>query len=116
LIALDATQLERALVNLIKNGIEAANASSSNKTVLVKARLSGEEVSISVEDSGAGLGREPEDVLTSLRSTKPHGTGLGLFVSKKIIEAHRGRLVAGSSSGLKGAVFEVTLPVAGSRL
>jgi signal transduction histidine kinase len=46
-----------------------------------------------------------------LKSTKPHGSGLGLLISKKIIEAHHGRIIASQSEELKGARFEVLLPI-----
>lgn len=114
----DPVQLERVLTNLIRNGIEAFDGGFCNpdagKTVrVIISRSSDAEVKVSVEDSGPGLAIPPEQLLSSVRTTKTHGTGLGLWVSRKIVEAHQGTLTAGSSSALKGARFEILLPAEG---
>ncbi len=110
LIALhDPLQLERVVMNLVKNAIEATDQVAGEKIVRVGARSSTDGIMIEVEDSGHGLS-DPGSIFRPLKSSKTHGVGLGLFVSKKIIEAHSGRLETGSSSELGGARFTVHLP------
>lgn len=115
-IAHDRVQLERAITNLIKNGVEACQESSKSdparkKLVSVSLRAKNSKVEISIEDSGPGLPVRAGKVFRTLKSTKTHGSGLGLVVSRKIIEAHGGELIPGASSRLGGAMFLVRLPV-----
>lgn len=109
----DPVQLERVFTNLIKNGIEACTESDSNGTVLISANVkdSSKTLSITVEDSGKGLPKDPEKVFRLLKSTKVHGSGLGLVVSRKIVKSHGGELIPGNSELLCGARFEVKLPI-----
>lgn len=110
LVALhDPVQLERVVVNLVKNAIEATDHISGEKIVRVGARTSDAGVIIEVEDSGGGL-VDPNSIFRPLKSSKTHGVGLGLFVSKKIVEAHAGKLDLGASADLGGAKFTVQLP------
>ncbi|MFN8945705.1 MAG: ATP-binding protein, partial [Pseudobdellovibrionaceae bacterium] len=67
-------------------------------------------LSVVIEDSGTGLPEQVDSIFRLLKSTKPHGSGLGLLISKKIIEAHHGRIIASQSEELKGAQFEILLP------
>jgi two-component system, NtrC family, sensor histidine kinase HydH len=110
----DPTQLERAITNLIKNGIEAcqeqAKASKITPCIQVSLRTEAESVEISIEDNGPGLPTSSPRVFRPLKSTKTHGSGLGLVVSRKIIEAHGGELVPGRSVDLGGARFTIRLP------
>ncbi|MBV8589627.1 MAG: PAS domain-containing sensor histidine kinase, partial [Acetobacteraceae bacterium] len=65
---------------------------------------------ISVSDTGIGLpAEEPERIFAAFFTTKPHGTGMGLSISRRIIESHGGRLWASPKAG-RGAVFQFTLP------
>ena len=105
----DPLQLERVVLNLVKNAIEATDQVPGNKVVRVGARKTADGVLIEVEDSGHGLS-DPGSVFRPLKSSKTHGVGLGLFVSKKIVEAHSGRMEAGTSADLGGAKFTVHLP------
>lgn len=111
-VSYDPTQLERAVTNLVKNAVEAAsqNRASPALVVISASSLPDEGCHIVVEDTGPGLGDDPSRVLRSIRSTKTHGSGLGLVISRKIIEAHSGRLLAGTSQNLGGARFDVILP------
>ena len=107
----DPIQLERAISNLIKNAIEAFDGTNlTRKHVCVSAQRNDKLIHLRVEDSGPGLGTSPGLVLDSLRSSKVHGTGFGLWVSRKIIEAHQGQIIAGQSKDLLGASFEILLP------
>jgi len=112
----DSLQLERALTNLIKNAIEAFDehekaSADSISLVRVSADYAGHgKVLVSVEDSGPGLPHGTDRAFRILRSTKPHGSGLGLSVARKIIEAHGGSIEAGVSEQLMGAAFVIELP------
>lgn len=105
----DPVQMERVIVNLIRNALEAVDESPTGKLVKVSAIKSDREVTIAVEDSGPGL-PNVNAIFRPLKSSKVHGVGLGLFLSKKIVEAHSGQLQPGSSPSLGGAKFTVTLP------
>ncbi len=112
LIAHDPIQLERVFTNILKNAVEAVDgASTKNKTVRVAIDQSTDGIAkVSIEDNGHGLPEKPESVFRLLKSTKPHGSGLGLLVSRKIVEAHGGRLTAAHSQDLKGAKFVIQIP------
>ena len=105
----DPIQMERVLVNLVRNAIEATAETQAEKRVVIGALDEPNRISIVVEDSGAGL-PNPSSIFRPLKSSKVHGVGLGLFVSRKIVEAHRGKLEPSNSSSLGGAKFTVTLP------
>ena len=111
----DPIQLERVLTNLVKNAVEATAQSAVRPArVWVKASTNDiDSVRISVEDNGPGLGSDPKKILSSMRSTKSHGSGLGLVISRKIVEAHLGTLSAGASRSLGGARFDIVLPKEG---
>ena len=107
----DRIQLERVFTNLIKNAIEASESSPENhrNVTITLAKSDSPTVVIAVEDSGPGI-QDPESLFRPLKTTKRHGYGLGLFVSKKIVEAHRGQILTGRSERLGGASFSVVLP------
>jgi len=112
----DSIQFERVMSNLIKNAIEAFDSDSSlggdaSRVVRVSASPLGEDsVRVRVEDSGPGLPQGTDRAFRILRSTKPHGAGLGLSVARKIVEAHGGSIEAGVSDELLGAAFLIELP------
>ena len=108
----DPIQLERALTNLAKNGIEAAVVETSRvPQVAVRIVRDEKSIRIDVEDSGPGLRISPDRVFRPLKSTKAHGSGLGLVVTRNIVSAHGGSLVPGQSRSLGGAKFSVVLPL-----
>jgi PAS domain S-box-containing protein len=108
----DRVQLQQVLLNLIMNGIEAMNAIQDRPRVLVirsDARESGLE--IAVQDSGPGL--DPwhiEHIFDTFFTTKASGIGMGLSISRSIIEAHSGRLWASNEPATQGAIFRFSLP------
>jgi PAS domain S-box-containing protein len=109
----DRVQLEQVLLNLIVNGIEAMTAIIERPRLLwVQSRIdeSG-DVLIVVRDSGAGLGLEADHVFAPFFTTKANGMGMGLSISRSLIESHGGRLWAAPNYP-HGAVFSFTLPVA----
>ena len=110
-LTVDRVQMEIVIHNLVSNSIDAAKA-RDRREIRISAAPSGEnEVEILVADSGPGLNPEIADHLFEpFTSTKSGGMGLGLAISRTIIEAHGGRIEPVASSS--GAVFRVTLPVA----
>ena len=110
----DRVHLEQVLLNLILNGMDALNGTTQNdRRVTVGARLDGpQSVQIAVSDTGSGI---PADdlarVFEPFFTTKSHGMGMGLPISRTIIEAHGGRLWAENNSG-GGATFRFTLRAA----
>jgi PAS domain S-box-containing protein len=107
----DRVQLQQVLMNLMLNGIEAMNETGGILTV--KSQLSDDgRVLISVSDIGLGLPAESADqIFNAFFTTKPQGSGMGLAISRSIIESHRGRLWATPNDG-RGATFHFTLPTA----
>jgi signal transduction histidine kinase len=105
----DRVQLQQVLMNLMLNGVEAMKDESGELSVTSKRTENG-ELLISVGDSGIGLpGDEPNRIFEAFFTTKPQGTGMGLSISRRIIESHGGRLWASPNTG-RGATFQFTLP------
>jgi C4-dicarboxylate-specific signal transduction histidine kinase len=100
-------------LNLIMNGIEAMIAITDRpRTLWVQSRVdeSG-DVMVTVRDSGSGLGSEGDRVFTPFFTTKANGMGMGLSISRSLVESHGGRLWATPNSP-HGAIFSFTLPAA----
>jgi PAS domain S-box-containing protein len=105
----DRVQLQQVLMNLMLNGIEAMKDERGELSVTSRRTEDG-QLLILVTDSGVGLpGEEPERIFEAFFTTKPQGTGMGLSVSRRIIESHGGRLWANPNPG-RGATFQFTLP------
>ena len=113
----DRIQLQQVLLNLLMNAIEAmrGNDEGPRELWVGSERVESMDVLITVRDSGAGLDAQSLDRLfEAFYTTKPEGLGMGLAISRSIIEAHRGRLWA-TANAPHGAVFHFTLPTAGER-
>jgi signal transduction histidine kinase len=110
-ITADRVQLQQVLMNLMLNGIEAMKETGGVLTIKT-GRGEGGQVLISVSDTGVGLpaGRADE-IFNAFFTTKPQGSGMGLAISRSIVESHGGRLWATSNDG-RGATFHFTLPTA----
>ena len=109
----DRIQLQQVLLNLMINAIEAMSSAGDGQSQLVvrSARDAANGVLVAVSDSGPGLDAKGLDRLfEAFYTTKTQGLGLGLAISRRIIEAHGGRLWA-SANTPRGAVFQFTLPV-----
>ena len=105
----DRIQLQQVLVNLMMNGVEAMAAADA-KDLVVASRESGGQVLVSVRDSGAGI--RPEDTLRmfdAFFTTKSSGMGMGLSISRSILEAHGGRIWAEPNRG-PGLTVQFSLP------
>jgi signal transduction histidine kinase/CheY-like chemotaxis protein len=106
----DRVQLQQVLMNLMLNGIEAMKGSSGALTITSKQSEDG-QLMVSVGDSGIGLPVEgAERIFEAFFTTKPDGTGIGLPLSRRIIDSHGGRLWA-SANTPRGAVFHFTVPI-----
>ncbi|MGZ9006118.1 MAG: ATP-binding protein, partial [Burkholderiales bacterium] len=109
----DRVQLQQVLLNLILNAIEAMSAVNDRRRELtvISAQETGHVV-VEVRDSGIGFNQDgAERVFDAFYTTKPEGLGIGLSISRSIIEAHGGRLRAAPNQP-HGAVFGFSLPVA----
>ncbi len=109
----DRIQLQQVVLNLVINAIEAmAGTDAAHRDLLVSAATDGPTVTVAVRDSGQGLPAAPTDqIFEAFCTTKPDGLGVGLAISKSIIEAHGGSIYAARNYP-RGAVFGFTLPAA----
>jgi signal transduction histidine kinase len=107
----DRIQLQQVFMNLMLNGIDAMKDVAAAPELTIRSqRVREGEVMISVSDRGIGLPPEhPEQIFNAFFSTKANGTGMGLCISRSIIESHGGRLWATSNSE-RGASFHFSLP------
>ena len=112
LVVGDRVQLQQVILNLFINGLEAIAKSSEGERELSVSSRKDESNNLIVVVRDSGMGLDPanlEQVFDAFFTTKPDGMGMGLAISRTIIEAHGGRLWATSNSP-KGAVFQFTLP------
>jgi signal transduction histidine kinase len=109
----DRVQLQQVAMNLIVNSIEAMKDVDGIREMVIRSqRAENEQILVSVSDTGPGFPPElVEQIFDPFFTTKPHGTGMGLRISRSIIESHGGRLWAESSSP-RGATFHLSLPAA----
>ena len=106
----DRVQLQQVLMNLMINGIDAMKEVNGARELVVKSQTENEQVLVSVSDSGVGLPAEQVDqIFDAFFTTKSHGTGMGLRISRSIVESHSGRLWAANNSP-RGASFHLILP------
>ncbi|HWZ74936.1 MAG TPA: MHYT domain-containing protein [Candidatus Sulfotelmatobacter sp.] len=107
----DRVQLQQVLMNLIVNGVDAMHDVDGPRELIIKSQpAENNELLLSVSDTGVGLPRNQADqIFNAFFTTKAHGTGMGLRISRSIIESHGGRLWAADNSP-RGASFCFTLP------
>ena len=107
----DRVQLQQVLMNLMLNAIDAMKERSVGRNLTIKSQsYPNYQVLISVSDTGIGLPPERVDkVFEPFFTTKPQGTGMGLSISRSIIESHGGHIWATANSG-RGTTFQFTLP------
>jgi PAS domain S-box-containing protein len=107
-ITADRVQLQQVFMNLMLNAIEAMKDSGGDLTV--KSELQDSQLQFSVSDTGVGLPKEKMDqIFSAFFTTKPQGSGMGLAISRSIVESHGGQLWATANDG-RGATFHFTLP------
>ena len=108
----DHVQLQQVVMNLMINGIEAMKDVDGTRELTIHShRAENEQLLVSVSDTGVGLPPQHVDqIFNAFFTTKPHGTGMGLRISRSVIESHGGRLWAADNSSC-GASFYFTLPI-----
>ncbi|MBX5000730.1 PAS domain-containing protein [Rhizobium lentis] len=109
LIAIDRVQIQQVLINLIRNGIEAMQATTDERVIGIRARHIGNGVQIEVSDRGQGI-EFPEKMFEPFFSTRENGMGMGLAICRSIVELHGGRLWAEKNEP-HGATLIFTLPI-----
>ena len=109
----DRVQLQQVAMNLIVNSFEAMKDVDGTRELVVQSqRAENEQILVSFSDTGIGLPPQlAEQIFDPFFTTKPHGTGMGLRISRSIIESHGGRLWAEVAAG-RGATFHLNLPAA----
>jgi C4-dicarboxylate-specific signal transduction histidine kinase len=117
LVSGNKSQLQEVVSNLIINSIEAMETTSlEGRLLLIHTEIQGDNIAVAVEDSGPGIDKDQlGDIFTAFATTKPHGMGLGLAISRMIIDYHGGKLIAASDSKYGGASFHFVLPTADRR-
>jgi signal transduction histidine kinase len=107
----DRVQLQQVMMNLISNGIDAMKDVNGTRELAIKSqRAENEQLMVSVSDTGVGLPPQQTDqIFNAFFTTKLHGTGMGLSISRSIVESHSGRLWAADNSP-RGASFHLILP------
>jgi len=111
-ISADPVQLREVLLNLVMNGAEAMSTTAENlRALVIASRLESDEITITVEDSGAGIdSKDSDQIFEAFFTTKPTGMGMGLAICRSIVAAHNGRLWASPGTS-RGTVFYVVLPL-----
>ena len=112
-VRIDRVQLQQVILNLMVNAMDAMNDSGAEdrRVFLVSQRNRHEEIVVRVEDCGAGLHPELcEKIFEPFFTTKPHGIGVGLSISRSIVESHNGQIRA-FSRPQGGTTLEFTIPI-----
>jgi C4-dicarboxylate-specific signal transduction histidine kinase len=107
----DRVQLQQVMMNLMTNGIDAMKDAEGTRKLAIKSqRGQNEQILVSVSDTGVGLPvQQADQIFKAFFTTKPHGTGMGLSISRSIVESHDGRMWAAENFP-RGASFCFTLP------
>jgi signal transduction histidine kinase len=107
----DRVQLQQVMMNLVSNSIDAMKDMNGRRELAIKSqRAENEHLMVSVSDTGVGLPPlQADQIFTAFFTTKIHGTGMGLSISRSIVESHSGRLWATDNSP-RGTSFHLILP------
>ncbi len=106
-LSIDPDQIEQVFINLMRNAVEAAGDKGG---VRVRWHDDGDAVVVEVEDDGPGLART-DNLWVPFFTTKPHGTGIGLVLSREIVENHGGSIALANRIGARGCIASVRLPL-----
>jgi signal transduction histidine kinase len=111
-VMVDSVQIQQVMMNLIMNSIDAMKDVDQERELAIRSRRTeDQQLIISVRDSGVGLPQQQTDrIFDPFFTTKPHGIGMGLRISRSIVESHGGHLWAADNSP-RGASFTFTLPI-----
>lgn len=108
----DRVQVQQVVFNLVRNAVEALEQSDARRITIGTARVDKDNVEIHISDSGPGLDPEiKRQLFSAFITTKPRGSGIGLSISRSIVEAHRGKIWAAAGPEGKGTSFHVRLPI-----
>ena len=108
-IALDRVQIQQVLINLIRNGMEAMGSVPGRRELRLRVRVVEDAVRVELSDSGPGI-ELSEKIFEPFFTTKERGMGMGLAISRSIVESHGGRLWAENNTP-HGTTFVFALPV-----
>jgi PAS domain S-box-containing protein len=107
----DRVQMQQVLMNLMTNSIDAMKDLDGTRELIISSQAEHGQLMISVSDTGVGLPpKQADQIFDAFFTTKPQGTGMGLRISRSIVESHGGRLWAADNSP-RGASFHLTLPI-----
>ena len=108
----DRVQLHQVMINLAINGMDAmASVTDRPRELLIRSQRESDQVLVTVQDCGTGIDPDSMDrIFEAFFTTKSSGMGMGLSISRSIVEAHRGRLWA-TPNAPHGAIFHFSLPV-----
>lgn len=111
LVRVDVVQIQQIVVNLVRNALDAmSNLDPAERRLVIESAGTANEIEIAVRDSGAGLGDAiPNDLFDAFFTTKSDGMGMGLTISRSIVEDHGGRMWAERNPD-RGMTFRFTLP------
>jgi signal transduction histidine kinase len=111
-VVADRIQLQQVLMNLMINAIDAMKDVDGTRELIIRSQESENgQLMVSISDTGVGLPLQQADqIFNAFFTTKPQGTGMGLRISRSIVESHGGRLWAADNSP-RGASFHLTLPI-----
>jgi PAS domain S-box-containing protein len=115
-VVCNGVQIEQVVLNLLRNAVEAVHglAHGEGRITVATTPAGADAVEVSVRDNGVGLPEQSVDVFAPFYSTKTHGLGMGLSISRSIIEAHHGHLWA-TRNPERGSTFHFTLPCGNGR-
>ena len=113
LIRIDAVQIQQVLLNLERNALESIRHGNVKlRRIVISTMLADDKIRVSVQDTGPGLDAAiRKKLFTSFQTTKEHGMGMGLSISRTIVESHGGRLWVDSDDARGVTTFSFTLPV-----
>ncbi len=114
-VVCNGVQIEQVILNLVRNALDAVQSHADAGCIAISSAPAGRDaVEVSVRDNGVGLPEEPVDVFAPFYSTKANGLGMGLSISRSIIEAHHGQVWA-KRNAAGGTTFSFTLPLGDGR-
>jgi two-component system sensor kinase FixL len=114
-VLVDRVQIQQVLVNLLRNAVEAMEQSEQRQLTLTATRHGEDRVEVTVADTGHGIAEVvARQLFKPFVTTKDHGMGIGLAISKTIVEAHGGMLTAEPNPG-GGTIFRFTMPADASK-